>query len=1086
MCHYTRSFIVTAIIICFIKTSIAQICFGINTTDPTVCSTQGACVGNGTCSCNIEYTGLQCEFPLCFNISSNSSSVCGGNGFCDSPDDCICNTGFFGQQCNNFTCYGTEASVVGVCSGNGICTTPDNCVCNAGYSGLTCSTYSCFGTSSIDPSVCSSQGVCSQPDMCSCNVGYGLFDCSQILCYGVASTDPLVCSGNGVCSNINFCDCDPGFEGLQCQSVIRPPPVFCIVDKDLDLFGPDAGYIYFPDLTTAVRLCRSQPIQDIRITSQIVVEPGSIDFIPNNANQQKLLISKLTPLGDEAIIVGSDHQLTSDYNEIEINNIVFQTNNFSSGMGYSTSSVSTSIFRGEFNTLIMVSVTLQSIRDPLLPPSLDNQPDASYGIVATGTTAFRITSMMIYGSLQSGIEVIDGNSLNPGISMDIDIIGLEGRHQWGRYIRTGGVANIEVTNALCTYYCGGLISGVPLSSGLIAIEYKNDAGAGGVTSIVNDNILVVNDPTLQTSIGLPFSGIYLQGGTVSTLDPLQLSTFQLRDNVVDGYGIGLRLSSVSDDVLGANYRGSTPIIALDSQEKLRQTALENGVGSTIGNIQGLTYDLIRSPIGQENFASSDNICNDYCIPDELCCNVNSQYTALTTPDFNTFNFTTIQAAIAPRPGGCAVSPTILRCVILTRGLGISATDSWEHVEDVNFNQLEPILVKGELGFLAQRVRWVTNSVIARGNVNQMTLSDLRLHPLDRSIPILSTSSTMAPSEVLNDITLNNLYVAPGLNDTDSMSNSAILLNDLGPVNVVISDSVFKPNLASEDLANSSPVRLVHSSCGTVSISGNEFQGAANSALFIENAVSVSISDNVFFQCGTASVLRFPACLYVRMCTSGGSTPVGVASIVSNQFSGASDMGLKDQFVGVNNNKKIGYSMLYLELFDVDVVEGNIIPELSGVSMNEYGTSVPIRERVTGLNLLYDTGPRSNERTGIRAFNLNNTGNAFIWETVFSTFDDDILASEYDNLVYFCSGGCPPVDVNIVYIVAIVVIIILLLLCLIGLLAIGFSILDGESDTMDRDSLLTQSEVNIDRRNRVNKTFQFLKVVSQRGRGVKND
>jgi hypothetical protein len=76
---------------------------------------------------------------ICYGYNTTDPSVCSGNGICISTDDCQCKEGYKGYTCNLFSCFGTQNDDIKVCSGNGICssigkinTNIDSCKCNLG------------------------------------------------------------------------------------------------------------------------------------------------------------------------------------------------------------------------------------------------------------------------------------------------------------------------------------------------------------------------------------------------------------------------------------------------------------------------------------------------------------------------------------------------------------------------------------------------------------------------------------------------------------------------------------------------------------------------------------------------------------------------------------------------------------------------------------------------------------------------------------------------------------------------------------------------------------------------------------------
>ncbi|EFC39096.1 predicted protein [Naegleria gruberi] len=213
----------------------ATTCYGVDSTDPSVCSGNGNCTSKNNCECNDGFSGNKCqtETVKCYGVVDTDPTVCSGHGNCSSKNNCLCDSGYSGNKCQTFdgtssiSCYGIDSTDSSVCNYNGNCTATNNCVCNQGYSGNQCQTldssFKCYGVDSTDVSVCNGNGNCTSTNNCVCKSGYTGNQCqnedSSFKCYGVDSTDISVCSGNGNCTSSNNCECKSGYTGNQCQSI---------------------------------------------------------------------------------------------------------------------------------------------------------------------------------------------------------------------------------------------------------------------------------------------------------------------------------------------------------------------------------------------------------------------------------------------------------------------------------------------------------------------------------------------------------------------------------------------------------------------------------------------------------------------------------------------------------------------------------------------------------------------------------------------------------------------------------------------------------------------------------------------------
>ncbi len=203
------------------------ICFGVSSTNSTVCSGRGRCTADDQCQCvSSESTGVNCEVDLCFGINSTDPSVCSGFGTCTSPNNCNCAAGKYGYNCRYPKCFEYLMEDASVCSGNGVCTQTDKCVCTLGWQGTQCDTPVCNHIPATDSNVCGGRGTCVAPDSCLCNSPYSGLLCKSpqmridaIQPDAVFSGENITVLGSGFVQTTGVISCQISYQGAVVQVV---------------------------------------------------------------------------------------------------------------------------------------------------------------------------------------------------------------------------------------------------------------------------------------------------------------------------------------------------------------------------------------------------------------------------------------------------------------------------------------------------------------------------------------------------------------------------------------------------------------------------------------------------------------------------------------------------------------------------------------------------------------------------------------------------------------------------------------------------------------------------------------------------
>lgn len=240
----------------------------------TSCSGHGVCLANGSCKCDLAYTGLKCQMNTC-------PSRCSGHGTC-IEGVCVCNLGWDGDDCSKVklcTPLCPESWI-----GDGVCDPDCNmpkCLSDKGDCQNVCICPSAWlGDGSCDQmcnnTVCTYDGGDCVEEECSpgCRPkmladGFCDHQCNTELCgldkgdCGIVSN--CTCSkhlqGNGMCDkecNVADClydygDCAQKVTGENCPKACSPPMIgngFCEISCNVSACNFDGGDCKPTALTT--------------------------------------------------------------------------------------------------------------------------------------------------------------------------------------------------------------------------------------------------------------------------------------------------------------------------------------------------------------------------------------------------------------------------------------------------------------------------------------------------------------------------------------------------------------------------------------------------------------------------------------------------------------------------------------------------------------------------------------------------------------------------------------------------------------------------------------------------------------------
>lgn len=1034
----------------------SPICYGL--TDPAACTgSQGTCTAPDTCTCAVGHSGPECQETICYGLID--PAACSGIfGTCVAPDTCNCVPGYSGLDCAFFSCNGVPSVSGLTCNMHGTCVSSDNCVCDPGWTGGFCQFPICYGIPSSTGIACGGilQGNCTAPDNCVCESGWTDPDCGTPSCFGLM--DPAACSGSqGVCLGGNICQCSPGFIGSNCSLPLPPPPSACIIDNTILSSNPDFEYIYWHNLTHAIGGCRAAPIQHIYVTTGQTIFDPPVTITRLNSDQNELLLEPLG-VGATPIMVGFNHTLTTTYNKINITGLHFVSLDFPGGV-LSTPGINYAhIFGGQTNELIFNNVILQSLPFPASAPSITNEPNIERLIDVKSSGGFQFIMSELLGSRKGGLVVGDGLSSNATSGSEIIITDTNGQHNWGNFIKLTGVQRLTMFNNLCNTLCGGIAED---GDAVINIDYKGILNAPG-TFYLNaiNNQVIVSNALLQSTVGNPLTtGGFLSAFRIAGLNnvydvALGIELFNFKNNIGSGLPGGIRFQSVSKDILKLNYIGEL-IVLDDSRQELRQNALVNSnFNPLIGNFQGSEFDVRSGSAVTDPVASSTNTCNDYCLPDLLCCEVNSNFNA-TTPGFGSIRFQTVQDAIVHRPGGCNFT---FRCIKLTRTPGLEITT---HFEDICWDDIEDVLFIGEVDPATnRRVRLTGLHTLARGISKKITFQTIRFQANathhSQNIPIISPKPGIPP--VMYELTFEDNWVTTeGLDSSTNHQAEFIFIPELEFGKFTINTTRIKSGFNNP---GGSIIKIQYvtttnsSSCADVEIRDLIIDKAADNALWIKNPKQIKMIGNTINECGShlPQPISF-ACVYIKHCYE--LHPLLPQIIQDNTLTGPltpfyDTDDLSATFVTYTEKPtatpNLHYTHLWLDTNINQTIVDNLNPlpiQIKEIHGNTISRNVLIRERINCWDLsgIPSTTALENQRTPIRTLNLqNNPQNlgveASFYDTISGTNDVGIAATPKPLEYIYCTQGCQPVDFDKIHLYWIIGIVASVILCCVFLICFG--------------------------------------------------
>lgn len=906
----------------------------------------------------------------------------------------------------------------------------------------------------------------------------GSIPCNQQYLYFMKLNNPAV---PGIC-------CKNDTEEICCTGSCEPPridiPPYCIVDSTFDINHPDFLWMYFHTLSSAIEFCKSEPIQRIYLSHEILNEPsdlivtkdiyigplwmlGNISAPSSESNMPTIITNQNGMFFDESLLTPSIH--------IEHIRIMpfYNFDNWITGTVISTSQSIEAIIHGNVNNTKLNNLIIQTIPYYSTSDNIDisiNYPFAD-SIVDLNTQGYLdIDYVKIYGAKKNGIKI-------NGKICDL-------RHIEARFILGGNFIYIQngyrvlLNSITCTHYCGFFVS---FSRFLIDIGFNENPMSTELAKFDCTDVTLQIPPSQQPFCleaisngyvtGFYFHGLNLAAGS----NPSNIEVFNVKNNVVDGYFVSTRFIGISNSIMTLNEPpGHTPLL-LDSKRSMRELAVLNNE-QLQSKANG--FDIMNNEFQLDYI--SPIFCNDLCLPDvSSYCMVSQSLYDSSTFGWGTTHFSSVQDAIA----NCVIDPLVIHFY----------PTQTEFSNGYILHDSEPNLVLGHPS------------------------KDITLEPGLSGLNVVLNSKIQIPSGVSyygRKLVLNNIAITKGINEvwTDPLISSndlyfqEITFNNMriGPIDPMIllhngmaihfplihgtkitidglqldTDSFF-----STTINNLLQFTYDPSQCGDFIMTNllvPQSPGVPSSLLKVFNSKHVQFYNNRVEKCGFANIQNNEqSCVYFSECPV--ITQNSIHKIDSNVIISEPNNG------SVIDSRRSDPSGLFFSgiRLDTHIVQSTVdssyplpnrLSNIQSNSMTHFGVGIDINNWV--LDFLNDPSYNNVSRLPVRTLSIRNPLiDATFNDIVINLKHNEILADPNSYLPYFCTDGCSDnisflsLSNNFLYIFIIAFILVLFFLWL--TCCGGFSYLfNRESEILPRNKKYEAIKFVAKKKKERNEKFKF--------------
>ncbi len=273
-------------------------------------------------------------------------------------------------------------------------------------------------------------------------------------------------------------------------------------------------------------------------------------------------------------------------------------------------------------------------------------PNVRNAIVMVSKGDSRLENVEFFGSTESAYQEFKVNTRTT-----TTILNVTGENAWTRLLKLDNMWDVTINDTTCIYFCGGLysigiaasIADVSMLQGGAGFKFWRNNFQAGVVPSGNPYVLT------RFQFGNPYTGFlnaqvgYLAGLNLLGAYGSEWNEFKIRQNIITGFPLGVRMNAVNASVLALN---DVSVYLNDAKRLPRQIQWENDHVDPTVSIHGTLHDIKFGVPFEDAFTTSSNVCDAMCLPppSNLVCQVSVVYVI---PDVQHFNSLTEAIRLCP-------------------------------------------------------------------------------------------------------------------------------------------------------------------------------------------------------------------------------------------------------------------------------------------------------------------------------------------------------------------------------------------------------------------------------------------------------